>query len=384
LRGRHRTDVVIVGGGLTGTLAAQGFASAGVGVSLLEASLVGRGSTAASAALLLQEPDRSLHALERRYGRGGGRRIWRISRDAVGDLIDTLRALHIDCDVEEQAALYYAPTAQAAVSLRREFRARVAAHLEAEWVEPDAAGRIDGVPARGAIRTRGNAQADPYRACIGLAAAAAAAGASIFERSPVTRIDAAGGGVRVHTAGGRIDASRVVIATGYATPRFRPLAARFRMYRTYVLATRPFDARDRRALGLGRSMRWDTDRPYHYARWTSDHRLLLGGGDRRLGAGRQKKPAFRRATRALFDHFRTLLPALVPADIEFAWDGLFAMTPDSLPFIGPHRRYPGHLFALGYGGNGMTFSALAARLLLESWLGRPSADQRFFRFGRFR
>jgi hypothetical protein len=54
-------------------------------------------------------------------------------------------------------------------------------------------------------------------------------------------------------------------------------------------------------------------------------------------------------------------------DTEFAWEGLFAMTPDTLPYIGPHRRYPRQWFVLGYGGNGMTFGFLAARLLLERW-----------------
>ncbi len=58
------------------------------------------------------------------------------------------------------------------------------------------------------------------------------------------------------------------------------------------------------------------------------------------------------------------------------------MTPDSLPFIGPHRRYPHHLFALGYGGNGMTFGFLAARLLLEQWQGMVSEDHDLFAFGR--
>jgi glycine/D-amino acid oxidase-like deaminating enzyme len=60
------------------------------------------------------------------------------------------------------------------------------------------------------------------------------------------------------------------------------------------------------------------------------------------------------------------------------------MTPDSLPYIGPHQRYPGHLFALGYGGNGMTFGLLAARMLREQWQGVESPDHQLFAFGRLR
>ena len=69
---------------------------------------------------------------------------------------------------------------------------------------------------------------------------------------------------------------------------------------------------------------------------------------------------------------------------DYAWEGLFATTPDGLPYIGPHRRYPRHLFALGYGGNGMTFGYLAAEILGRWVHGKETEDDRFFGFGRNR
>ena len=68
--------------------------------------------------------------------------------------------------------------------------------------------------------------------------------------------------------------------------------------------------------------------------------------------------------------------------IEHAWEGRFANTPDTLPYVGPHRRYPGHAFALGYGGNGMTFGSLAGRLLVEQFRGVASKDHALFAFDR--
>ena len=100
--------------------------------------------------------------------------------------------------------------------------------------------------------------------------------------------------------------------------------------------------------------------------------------------GVRRRDRFASATRELQRDFERLLPGLCAIGIERAWEGLFAMTPDSLPYIGPHRSYPGHLFALGYGGNGMTFGFLAARLLLEQWRGIDSPDHRLFAFGRSR
>ena len=155
------------------------------------------------------------------------------------------------------------------------------ARFDAEWLGPGDLRRLTAIAGRGAIRTRSSAQFDPDRACLGLMAAAAAAGARIFERSEVHRIDADHNRVRLRTRRGVLEATRVIIATGYATPQFRPLAGRFRMFRTYVVATERMPAAAREELGLTDVMIWDTERPYHYARWTPDHRLLLGGADRR-------------------------------------------------------------------------------------------------------
>jgi glycine/D-amino acid oxidase-like deaminating enzyme len=382
LTGHHRTDIVVVGGGFTGALVAQAFADANIAVTLLEAGRVGNGSTAASSALLLQEPDLGLAELEQHYGRSTSRRLWQLSAQAALDLAALLRRLAIPCDLRTHDTVYYATNRDSVERLHQEFVLRTKAGFAGQWLTPGELRQLTAIPGRGAIHTHGGAQFDPYRACLGMVQAASASGAHIFEKSPVVRIDAGRDRVRVWTRHGMTEARCVVIATGYATSHFRPLAGRFRMYRTYVIATEPLNPSMRLELGLSDVMVWDTERPYHYARWTPDHRLLLGGGDRRVRAGRRRRSEFTTATRELRDYFEDLLPAFATIDTQVAWEGLFAMTPDSFPYIGAHRRYPGHLFALGYGGNGMTFGFLAARLLLEQWQGVKSSDHELFRFDR--
>src|SRR4029453_7222711 len=154
------------------------------------------------------------------------------------------------------------------------------ARLPARWLTSDAILELTGVRAGGGILTPGNGQVDPYRACIWLADAAETHDARIFERSRVTRMRRDGIGITMDVGRHQVRASWVVIATGYATPEFKPLAARFRMMNTYIIATHRLSSVARRSLGLGDVMLWDTDQPYHYLRWTPDHRLLFGGGDR--------------------------------------------------------------------------------------------------------
>ena len=291
--------------------------------------------------------------------------------------------LDVDCGLTAQDSVYYAARTDT-VQLKAEFRRRQTAGFAGDWLSPGALRRLTAITAPGAIRTRRNAQFDPYKACHGLVRSAVAARAMVFERSPVKRIEHLRGQVRIVTPGGTLRANQVVIATGYATPRFQPPVGMFRLHHTYVLATHPLSGREKRDLGLGNVMLWDTERPYHYARWTDDQRLLLGGADRPLVSGRRRAAVFTSATRELRQYFEQLFPALTDIGIDYAWEGVFAVTPDGLPYIGPHQRYPRHLFALGYGGNGMTFGFLASRLLLERVQGIESADHALFAFGRYR
>ena len=384
LRGHHDTEVAIVGGGMTGAMIAATFAEANVNVTVVEAARAGLGSTAASTALLLQEPDYDLTALTRQYGASKARRIWQINQATTREFIETIDRLRIRCRLQPRDSIYYTLDDDTARGLKREWQRRRAAGFKGEWLPPAALDRATGIEGAGAIRTKGNALLNPLLACHGLLGAAVRMGANVFERSTVHRIRRMGDGVRLYSKRGTIAARKVVIATGYATKYFRPLAGRFKMRHTYVLATEPISRSTRRQLGLGDVMLWDTARPYHYVRWTDDRRLLLGGEDRPVKPGANRSKQFANATRELREYFNALLPALSEVSIDRAWEGLFAMTPDGLPYIGPHRRYPGHAFALGYGGNGMTFAALSARILLEQWQGIASPDHQLFAFNRMR
>ena len=95
LRKDLTVDVAIVGGGITGAAVAWRFAAAGLSVALVEGRRIGRGSTAASTALLMQEPDEDLAVLTERYGRRRAQRIWQLSREATREFVETLNRLDV-------------------------------------------------------------------------------------------------------------------------------------------------------------------------------------------------------------------------------------------------------------------------------------------------
>ena len=179
-------------------------------------------------------------------------------------------------------------------------------------------------------------------------------------------------GVEVRTAGGTISASRIVVATGYATREFRGLVGRFRMKDTYVLATRRLQ-RPPQASRDGVGHRSSVSLP------AVDRRWAVAGRRGRHGAPhgqRDRDSASRRRATRLMTYLAQIYPELADEKPDYAWEGLFAETPDGLPYIGEHSRYPRHLFALGYGGNGMTASFLAAKTLVDLYQGATSAVKR--------
>ena len=384
MHGEHRADVAVIGGGITGCTAAVLLARAGARVVVLDAQRIGRGSTAASTALLMQEPDVDFRGLSQRYGARRAKEIWERSRTSLRGLLTMLRALRLAGGVEPVPSVYFTCDGTIAKDLRRELARRHGAGFPGRWLSADALKKLTGIEGAGAILTPGNAQVDPYRACLGLARHARARGVELFERSPVVRVVRAGSGVRIELERGEVRADWAVIATGYATPEFKPLAGRFRMSNTYVIATRPIPAPARKEMGLGRVMLWDTDVPYHYARWTPGNRLLFGGRDRPQVRRGARRTVLQREAAGLMRDLGALYPALEGTSPDYVWEGLFATTPDGLPYVGPHRRYPRQLFALGYGGNGMSFGFMAAEILLRYVRGKETDGDRFFGFGRVR
>ena len=218
--------------------------------------------------------------------------------------------------------------------------------------------------------------------CLGFASAALRRRAQLYERSPVVRVRFGRTAVEIKTEGGTARADRVIIATGYATPLYKPLARHVRVMQTYAVTTPPLAARVRAELGRRDTMLWDSQHPYHYLRWTGDDRIVFGGADQPRPPARQRAKILVQRTAQLMYELSTLYPVISGIQPEYAWDGTVATTADGLPYIGPHRNFPRHLFALGYGGNGLTLGFLASRILLRHCLGEPAKEDELFAFTR--
>ena len=387
-RGPLSTDIIIVGGGLTGCATAYAFAAAGVKVVLVEADRIGRGSSGASFGWIGDAPGPSFQRVEQAIGLRAARRAWQSWRRSALDFAALLRRLNIKCDLDPKSTLRIARTADQVQQLRRELKARRDAGVDVSFVPAGQAQRESGTDATGAIRTRDGATIDPYRAALGLAAAAAARGAVIFERSPANKVTFSarfvdevdfvivGSGA----AGGVIRGQRVVIATGRPTPLFKALVRHFWFRSTYFALTESIPAKIRRALGAPSRILLDSADPPHHVRWVDDDRLLVAGADGPSVVDRLREKTIVQRTGQLMYELSVLHPDISGLAPAYGWDAGYGRTGDGLPYVGPHRNFPRHLFAFGCGSHAVTDAYLASRILLRHHLDQVEAADEVFGF----
>lgn len=382
-RGRLETEVAIVGGGALGCVTACVFAAAGVKVALFEAARLAQADTVGGRGIVLHEPEADLQRLVAMHGLRIGREIYRASRRGSLEFLAAIRRFRIDCGIQVGSALHVTPDPVGSPRLRREYAARREAGLEIGAVAGMQLFRQTGLNGFG-IRSHGHAVIDPYRAALGFARAAAARGAAIFERSPVQRIRPAQRLVEIKTNGGTASASVVVVATGYPSEQFGPLQRRFIACHSYSVLTPSMPADIRRQVPAADVILRDDAAPDHWLRWMADNRLLFSGGDQPKVPERGRPRALVQRTGQLMYELSVLYPAISGIQPDYGWDVGYARTADGVPYFGPHRNYPHHLFAFGAGPAGLGLSYLAARILLRHYLGRPEKGDELFYFTRIR
>ena len=203
-------------------------------------------------------------------------------------------------------------------------------------------------------------------------------GARIFDRTLVDKYDARPNGVRLQTDRGcKICASHAVFATGYEAQEFLPKRV-VKLKSTYALASEPLTEFPG---WWERCLIWETARPYLYLRTTSDSRAFVGGEDDPFRNPARRDNLVRKRTDQLAIRFGEMFPA-IELEVAYRWAGTFGETKDGLAYIGQIRQMPRCYFALGFGGNGITYSIIAAEIIRDALLRRPNTHARLFRFDR--
>ncbi len=360
--------VAIVGGGITGLVAARSLAQAGGRPVVLEAATLGAGASTVNGGMTTYGLKVAASTALRRYGVELGTALWQASQDAVDSVEKLVRDEGIECNYQRDGAAELGYGDRDYRGFLEESR-WMADRLDfrTEVLGPD---RVAEVVGGGRFRC---AQVDsfsaglhPARYTYGVARAAHRAGATLVEHAEVLGITPDGDGHILRTAIGSVRARQVLLATNGHTGGLVPaLQRRVIPVGSYIVVTEPLPEEIGRELIPDGRMLWTSRRFLNYFRLTPDGRLLMGGRQD-LSTDLDLADSAQRLRRTVVDFF----PTLHDVEITHSWSGRIGVTFDLMPHIG---RTDGIWYSLGYSGHGVAVATYSGSEVAALISGAKSA-----------
>ena len=370
LDGSLSVDVAIVGGGFTGLQAAFNLAKRGVSVALLEAYRLGDGASGRNGGQLGTGQRAWPEDLERQVGYERSRALFDMAEEAKRYLLDFASEHGIDMD--------YMPGQMNVAHKRgheKEYRAN--AEIAAERYgyphlsymdRAETAERLGSSHYHCGVRDTGTGHIHPLKLLVGLARAAEAAGAQLYEKTKVTGVRQSAGKIELATARGRVAADRVLLATNAYIEDLEPVTAAHVMpIGSFIAATEPLDAHP--AVLPGGEAVADSRFVVRYFRKSRDNRLLFGG--REVYSSTDPADTANFIRRQIVETY----PALKDIAITHAWGGYVGITMPRQPFV--REVMPGVTSIGGYSGHGVMLSNFCGKLYADRITGAPTGLDQF-------
>lgn len=372
-------DILIVGGGITGSLIAHQCVNDGYDVVLIDKREVCNGSSSATTSMLQYEIDTPLHQLIEMIGEEGAIASYKACSVAIDDLKKLANKIKSKAGFRKKNSLYYAARKKDVESLKKEFETRKKAGHKVKWLEANEIEAKYGIhDSHGGIVSQQGGSIDAFRFAHELLHHNHKKGLRIFDKTELDKVEYKKEFNLCRTTDGpTIKTGKIIYCTGYETVNLvkENFVKLLSSYAIISEADKPLFHRYKNLLI------WNTLRPYLYMRTTDDGRFLIGGEDeefvnpeKRDDLIREKEKKLTKAFLKIFRHESFY--------VDFSWAGTFGETADGLPYIGEHPDFKNSYFVCGFGGNGITFS-VSAMEMVSNWLkDKEHPMSQWFRFGR--
>lgn len=372
-----KTEILIIGGGITGALMAYKLITAGKKIVLVDRRDVANGSTAASTALLQYEIDVPLHELIKLRGEKCAVDSYRNGKKAIFELRNIIDTIESDCGFEFKKSIYFTSYKKDIPFLKNEFKARKQRDFDVTWLNKYDLEKM-GLNAIAAIESKTAAVMDPFKLASDLLNYCYQNGMQIYDRTNITSIQTPKGKCIAHTENKfTITADHVIYCSGYeSTETVEEKIVDLKS--TYALAS---EVVPELPTILKNAVIWDTSSPYYYYRATSDNRIIMGGGDEEFRDAKKRDKLIPKKEASLMRQFKRRFPN-VEFKLDYSWAGTFGETKDGLPYFGKPDSKKNIHYVLGFGGNGITFSVIGMNSIVDSIKNKKNPDLEFYRFGR--
>lgn len=370
------TDILIIGAGISGAMMAEALSGHGYDITIVDRRPPLTGSTAATTCLIQYEIDEPLLKLSAKLGGKKACAAWRRSKLGVESLAVKIRELGINCDYERRNSLYIAGNSLNAGQLKEECKARNVIGLAGEYLTRQELKARFGVHASAGLVSWDNVACNPVLMAGGFLNEAVRRGAKLYSPVEIQSLKRAGGGFRLGTSDGiTIAAGIVIYLTGYEIPKEVP-HRKHTIHSTWALSTKPVQEMPDDFPFL-----WEAATPYFYGRTTAGGRMIFGGEDEEFSDSAKRDALLPQKTEKLTRKLQKLLPDY-RFEIDHTWAGSFGSSTTGLPSMGRVPGYKNLYAVMAYGGNGITFSRIAAEIISGEITGDHDPDAGLFAFSR--
>ena len=372
------TEIAVVGGGITGALISHALMQHGYKVTLIDRRDIGQGSTSATTSMLQYEIDEKLIDLSEKIGEGGAAFCYKAGITAIKELQTLVKQTKIDCGFKMKKSLYTAHNKSAATKLKREYELRNKYKLGVTWLSAAQVKKEYGIISHGAILSNTAGSVDAYKLAHELIALNVKKGMQVYDQTEIKTFNTKGTKPTIITENGRkITCNKIIFCNGFeGTLLLKEKIAK--LIYTYATVSEQQVTIPKK---LDDILVWDTNDPYLYMRTTDDGRILVGGEDDDYKDTIMQQDIKEKKSLLLQKKLKKLMPTLNFIE-DISWGGVFGTTKDGLPYIGPSPEFKNCLFVLGFGGNGISFSAQGMKIIPDLLAGVENTLQHYYRFGR--
>lgn len=379
LQSDQECDVLIVGGGITGSLIAHQMVEDGYDTILIDKRELCNGSTSATTSMLQYEIDIPLYQLIDMIGEKGAVASYRACSDAI-DIIEKLsKRIKSNAGFKRKKSLYFASKKKDIVWLKKEYEARKKSGFEVKWLsEKQIMDQFRFENTHGGILSKQGASIDAFQFAHELCKHNVKKGLKIFDKTEMARVEYHKGfNNAVTRTGFRIKTKKIIYCIGYESKDL--LKENFvNLKSTYAVVS---EIDKDKFKNISSTLVWNTDEPYLYMRSTDDGRLLIGGGDEDFYGAEKRDALLDKKEKEIIKKLKKIKPDYHFYS-DFVWAGTFGETKDGLPYIGEHKKFRNSYFVLGFGGNGITFSVTGMEMASLFMKNRKHLLSKYFKFGR--
>lgn len=372
-------EILIVGGGITGSLLAYQMVKDGFDTVLIDKREICNGSSSATTSMLQYEIDVPLYELKNQIGSEGAILSYNACSKSIYDLEKICKEINSDAGFDRKNSLYFASKKKDVSWLEEEYKARFDAGFNVKFLEANEIEKKFGLKNTfGGILSKQGASVDAFKLAHELLKFSEKKGLRIFDKTEMKSVKSKKDFNLIKTQEDYlIKAKKIIYCVGYESTdliqeNFVDLKSTFAM----VSEVDSENLKD-----LDNTLFWNTDSPYIYMRTTDDGRLLIGGGDEDFKNPDKRDALISKKEKEVLKVLKSVKPDY-NFYTDFTWAGTFGETKDGLPYIGEHKKHPNAYFVLGFGGNGITFSVTGMEMASAFLKNENHPLNEYFKFGR--